>query len=273
MDTTEPAAAVAIVRAHVQKESILLIRRSERKEDSWSGHWSFPGGRRDPDDPDLLHTALRELEEECGIRLARENMEAALPSVLARRRTGPFVLVAPFVFGVNSELPTIVDLEEAVEAVWVPRSLWCDPGCHSLREVPGLPANWLFPAIDLYGVPVWGFTYRLAADWLGLLPKQSSIEDAGFAEACCVLDFLLSQGLRLTHGWEDRIVEAPTAERRVLKIAMVEGAIPEAKVATHFTQPGKSFPSINLMAIGPDNIRLVGLAFEEYLISSSSSTD
>ncbi len=163
MDVAEPQAAVAIVRAHVPRESILLIRRSEREEDSWSGHWSFPGGRRDPEDPDLLHTALRELEEECGIRLGPEHSELALPPVLARRRTGPFVLVAPFVFGVEHELPTVVDPREAVEAVWIPLDVWRDPIRHSLRSVPGLPADWLFPAIDLNGVcgdspTVWGRT-------------------------------------------------------------------------------------------------------------------
>jgi hypothetical protein len=35
----EPEAAVAIVRAGGPKKSVLLIKRSERKEDSWSGHF------------------------------------------------------------------------------------------------------------------------------------------------------------------------------------------------------------------------------------------
>ena len=122
MILTEAEAAVAIVRTRGLDESILFIRRSERKEDSWSGHWSFPGGRRDPEDADPLHTALRELEEECGIRLGREHMEAALPIVVARRRTGPFLQVAPFVFAVDRKLPTVLDPREAVAAVWVPRS-------------------------------------------------------------------------------------------------------------------------------------------------------
>jgi 8-oxo-dGTP pyrophosphatase MutT (NUDIX family) len=161
MDMEGPHAAVAIVRARLPRESILLMRRSEREEDSWSGHWSFPGGRRDHEGPDLLHTALRELKEECGIRLGREQMEAALPPVLARRRTGPFVLVAPFVFEVEVELPTVLDPREAVEAVWVPLDVWRDPTRHSLRAVPGLPGDWLFPSIDLNGMPLWGFTYRL----------------------------------------------------------------------------------------------------------------
>lgn len=270
MGMTGPEAAVAIVRARKPSDSFLLIRRTEREEDSWSGHWSFPGGRRESSDSDLLHTALRELEEECGIRVPREHREAELPHVLARRRTGPFVLVAPYVFNVDVELSTIVDPEEAVEAVWVPVSAWCNPGLHTLRSVPGLPSNCLFPAIDLNGVPVWGFTYRLAMDWLGLLPKHSSLEDAGFQMACRVLDFLISHDLTLNQGWEDRVAQPETAEEHVVKVAMVEGAIPVELVAAHFSASGRHFPCLNLLEICPDHIRIEGLAFEEYLISTSS---
>jgi 8-oxo-dGTP pyrophosphatase MutT (NUDIX family) len=269
-DVAEPEAAVAIVRASGPTESILLIRRSERKEDSWSGQWSFPGGRRDPDDPDLLHTALRELEEECGLRLGREHCEAILPHVLARRRTGRFVLVAPFVLSVDHELPTVVDQREAVEAVWLPRSIWCDPGRHLLRAVPGRHGDLLFPAINLNGIPLWGFTYRLATDWLGLLPQQGSIEQAGFEVACRVLDFLLSSGLELKCGWEDRTARQGTIEGQVMKEATVKGPIPVALVAGHFAIPGEFIPHVNLLEIRSDHIRVVGLAFEEYLISTSN---
>src|ERR1039458_1424093 len=96
----EPEAAVAIVRALAPEESILLIRRAERHNDPWSGHWSFPGGRVARGDPDLLHTALRELDEECGIRLERQSLETALAPTIAGRAAGPFLTVAPFVFQV-----------------------------------------------------------------------------------------------------------------------------------------------------------------------------
>ena len=269
MDVAEPEAAVAIVRARLPRESILLIRRSERAEDSWSGHWSFPGGRRDPDDPDLLHTALRELGEECGIRLGREHSAVALPPVLARRRAGPFVLVAPFVFEVDGELPAVVDPREAVEAVWVPLDVWRNPARHYLRAVPGLPGDWLFPAIDLNGLPLWGFTYRLATDWLGLLPSQSPIEQPGFEMVCHLLEFLLSCGLRLAAGWEVRSVQPAIGEPQTAKVAVVKGAIPAALVVAQFKSPGELFPRITFLEVRPDRIRVVGLAFEEYLIVAS----
>ena len=57
---SEPEAAVAIVHAREPEESGLLMRRSVRQDDPWSGHWSCPGGRRETHDLNLLQTALRE---------------------------------------------------------------------------------------------------------------------------------------------------------------------------------------------------------------------
>jgi len=46
--------------------------------------------------------------------------------------------------------------------------------------------------------------------------------------------------------------------------------IPVELVITHFSAPGTLFPSVNLLEIGRDRIRVVGLEFEEYLIWTSS---
>lgn len=167
-EMTEPEAAVAILHALKPQESVLLIRRAERAGDPWSGHWSFPGGRRHAEDLDLLQTALRELEEECGIRLGREQMESAMPPAPAGQKGRALLLVAPYRFRVEAELPTILDPREAVEAAWIPLSVLRDPARHSLSSVPGLPKQMQYPAIVWNGVPVWGFTYRVITIWLGL---------------------------------------------------------------------------------------------------------
>jgi 8-oxo-dGTP pyrophosphatase MutT (NUDIX family) len=169
---SEPEAAVAIVHAREPEEAVLLMRRAEREGDSWSGHWSCPGGRREPQDLDLLHTALRELEEECGIRLRAAALEAELPARIARRAQPPYLLVAPFVLKVDRHLPTILDTGEAVEAVWVPLAILRDRERHAMQSVPGRPPEMLYQGIALNGTPLWGFTYRLLMDWLGFTEES-----------------------------------------------------------------------------------------------------
>ena len=246
-------AAVAIVRTREEAETILLIRRAEREGDSWSGQWSFPGGRRDLEDRDLLETALRELEEECGIRLAREQMVTALPHVVARRQAPPFVTVAPFVFAVDCQLPTVLDAREAAAAAWISVDWLRDPAAHRLRSVPGRPENLLFPAVDLSGAPLWGFTYRLVTAWLGLEPGCRPRERAGAESAGTVLEFLLANGVTLEHGWRDRV-------------AAVKGVIPVGQVLAWFSTPAGYLPGVNCLEVQADQIRLAGLEWEEYWI-------
>ena len=264
----EPDAAVAIVRTRDANPSILLMRRSERDTDSWSGHWSFPGGRREPEDADILQTALRELEEECDVHLGRENLELALPYRTARRRAGPFLTVAPFVFHVDSQPAVALDPQEAVEALWIPVSTLLDPARHFLRPVPGWPAEVMFPAIALSGAPLWGFTYRLITDWLGLGPGPEAFEQAGFEAATLLLEFLLAHGLTLRRGWEDRKIGDGRA-MRTAKVAELKGLIPAPVVMAEFTPSWRGIPPLNRLEIRPDFISLVGLAYEEYVIRAS----
>jgi hypothetical protein len=114
----------------------------------------------------------------------------------------------------------------------------------------------LFPAVQLPGAPLWGFTYRLLTDWLGMSPKQRPVEQAGMEAAGSVLEFLLSRGLTLRQDWR---------ERR----AAVRGAIPVEEVLARFSGPGCLVTSINCLEVRKEQIRLAGPAWEEYFISTA----
>ncbi len=267
------SAAVALVCSRTAPESILLIRRSERIDDPWSGHWSLPGGRLDASDPDLLHTALRELGEECGIHLRRECLRTAFPAMVARRRTGPIVHVAPFLFDVDSTLPTVLDPAEAAASLWLPRDLLLDPARHVLTRPPRVPESRRFPAVDLNGLPLWGFTYRVLLQcWLGMSFTGVPREHAGFRVACQILDFLLARGLKLIDGWHEPSAADAARDPSLFQCATVQGAIPAAEVLAHFSAPGSHVNAVSNLEAHPDSVRITGLDFEEYLIATDAAS-
>jgi 8-oxo-dGTP pyrophosphatase MutT (NUDIX family) len=99
---------------------LLMIKRAEAENDPWSGHVACPGGRMDPEDRDLEHTAIRETWEETGVDLARDGrVLGALDDISPRTPTLPPIIVRPFVAVVKPELE-IVQSSEVAEAFWVP---------------------------------------------------------------------------------------------------------------------------------------------------------
>ncbi|MGH7644285.1 MAG: NUDIX hydrolase, partial [Gemmatimonadales bacterium] len=89
----QPAAvALALLEGSTGLE-LLLIKRAEREGDPWSGQIALPGGRRDPQDPDLLATALRETLEETGLDLAGAERLGTLDDLYPRTPVLPPVVV------------------------------------------------------------------------------------------------------------------------------------------------------------------------------------
>ena len=77
--------------------TVLTRRRDDLRRHP--GEISFPGGRRDDSDPDLLATALREAEEEIGLAASAVKVLGALqptPTIATGYAIYPFVgLIAP----------------------------------------------------------------------------------------------------------------------------------------------------------------------------------
>ena len=68
------AVSIIIVKPNAPHDAqVLLIERSKNKNDPWSGHMAFPGGRYQDNDQDILSTAIRETLEEIGLDLRKES--------------------------------------------------------------------------------------------------------------------------------------------------------------------------------------------------------
>jgi 8-oxo-dGTP pyrophosphatase MutT (NUDIX family) len=152
-------AAVAVVLVP-SPDAVLLIRRAERAGDPWSGHMALPGGRRDPDDDDLVGTAVRETFEEVGLRLDRAELLGGLDDVVPRTQVLPPIAVRPFVFGLT-ERPPLTPNPEVAAVRWVHLDHLLHPETyHSARlEIRGEPRE--FPAYRVDESIVWGMTERI----------------------------------------------------------------------------------------------------------------
>jgi 8-oxo-dGTP pyrophosphatase MutT (NUDIX family) len=156
-------AAVAIVLRRTADEvvELLLIKRSEREGDPWSGHVALPGGRRDPSDATLQDTAIRETWEETGIDLARDGIVLGmLDELRPRTPTLPAIIVTPFVAIVRPEV-VIQPSDEVASAFWVALAALEDPSLAVESDVTARGATWRVPSYVLGGHIVWGMTERI----------------------------------------------------------------------------------------------------------------
>ena len=164
------AAAVAVV-LHEGDEGleVLFIHRAVRAGDTWSGQIAFPGGRHEPDDADLLATAIRETREEVGVSLSAAERLAVLDDLYPRTPVLPPVVVRPFVFALTAR-PTIVVGPEVQDAFWVSFRALLAPGV--LGEIvvdhPGIPRR-VLPAYTLGNRTIWGMSERILTPLISLV--------------------------------------------------------------------------------------------------------
>lgn len=150
--------------------SVLMIRRADREGDPWSGHMAFPGGRKDKADRNTLATALRETEEEVGLRadgLSRLLGRLSDIATHARLRHGPMV-ITPYVFSLPERFP-LQPNHEVAETVWVPLAFLADrANREKMRWAPnGVPLE--LPCYLFGGRRIWGLSLMMLDELLEVL--------------------------------------------------------------------------------------------------------
>ncbi len=146
-------------------DRVLLMKRSERVGDPWSGHISLPGGGYSPRDVDLQTTAIRETREELGLELASARMLGHL-TPLSPMSAGPMGMeVTPFVFATEVALEPQVG-PEAESAFWLPLELAASGALDDTYTYPGTERT--FPSWRYEQYVIWGLTWRILGDLLVL---------------------------------------------------------------------------------------------------------
>jgi 8-oxo-dGTP pyrophosphatase MutT (NUDIX family) len=160
------SAVLAPLYDHDGEAHVVLTRRSRRMR-AHAGEVSFPGGRVEEGDADLVATALREAQEEIGLDPTTVEIIGELDH-LATVTSGSFIV--PWV-GVMPALPDLLPCSEEVDAVLhVPLSELMAP--EVFRE-----ERWTFgesidrPIVffDLVGDTVWGATAAMLRQLLGFV--------------------------------------------------------------------------------------------------------
>lgn len=151
-DAQAAAGAASTNAAAASDICILLTERAHRLR-SHPGQVSFPGGRKEASDPDLVATALRETHEEVGVEPESVEIAGMLPPLHLEVSSHD---VSP-VLGWWREpgAAWVRDPGEVARVLQVPVADLVDP---TNRFSASHPSGWVGPAFQAQDLVVWGFT-------------------------------------------------------------------------------------------------------------------
>lgn len=151
-----PAGVLVPLRERGGEITVVLARRTERVPHH-KGQVCFPGGSRDPGDADLFATALREAEEELGIRGESVELLGAMEPVPTV--TGFFI--QPYVVRIPGDATFSLDDFEMEEVFEVPLSVFTQYGRYRCAESTFLGEEYRVYFFDYGPHTIWGATAKI----------------------------------------------------------------------------------------------------------------
>lgn len=165
-----PSAVLIPIIERDEKLHVLLTKRSENLRHH-PGQISFPGGRQEASDKNLIETALRETEEEVGIN------QSSI-TVLGKLELQPTIsgfMVQPIVGIVQNDIKLTLDENEVSEAFEAPLDFILNPTNwkKSYREFNG--QTYPVYSILYQEKNIWGVTTQILVNFAKLLGTYQSL--------------------------------------------------------------------------------------------------
>lgn len=158
------AAVMALITDHPVSSELVFTLRSLNLS-SHAGQVAFPGGKWEPQDPDLLATALRETHEEVALPPGQIHVLGALAS----RSTSTGTLVTPFVGVIAHSAALVPDPNELQSIFRVPLDWFEETQPARLDVFRRNGVDYRVPAYHYGGYEIWGFTAAVTAELLALM--------------------------------------------------------------------------------------------------------
>lgn len=144
--------------------SVLLSKRTEYVPHH-KGQVCFPGGSKDEGDSSLLHTALRESEEELGIR----EEDVALLGPMQPVPTMTRFIITPYVGAIPPDTAFTCNGFEVEEVFTAPLSIFLDLGRYRKTETYKGGTSHHVYFFDYQDRTIWGATAKILRNMAGLI--------------------------------------------------------------------------------------------------------
>ncbi len=154
-------AAVLLPIVNPANPSLVLTQRSGQL-DSHAGEVAWPGGKRDDEDETLRHTALRETEEEIGLKRDRVEVVAELRPFISKHG----LAVTPFVGLIEAEIEFQVNAEEIDSIFFVPLDYLLDDPRTDTNIIERHGERHVIPEYHYDGFRIWGLTAMILLEFL-----------------------------------------------------------------------------------------------------------
>ncbi len=159
-----PAAVLFPLFFKENQPHLLFTKRTDKVEHH-KNQISLPGGRQDAEDPNLLQTALRETEEEIGVKARHIQILGQTDLFL----TNTHYLITPFVGIIPYPYPFEINADEIRYLIEVPLLHLLDEQNFQMKTVTKEGVNWILHYYFFNNEIIWGVTGFLLSNFFSIV--------------------------------------------------------------------------------------------------------